>query len=120
LSPHFPKSRPTRIQDPKVTRPPATGHRPIVVGRSPAAMCTTVGRMINIASDFDDAFKKFEQNALDQMHEAMAQGLAEQMRELDRDNADAVDLKLESDTDDPRFQIDGERVRRRANEILAG
>jgi hypothetical protein len=76
--------------------------------------------MINIASDFDDAFKKFEQNALDQMHEAMAQGLAEQMRELDRDNADAVDLKLETDTDDPRFQIDGERVRRRANEILAG
>jgi hypothetical protein len=76
--------------------------------------------MINISNNFDNAFNDIERDAVNQMHETLAQGLAENMRELGRTDADAVVLELESDTDDPRFQIDGERVRRRANEILAG
>jgi len=74
---------------------------------------------IEITSSFDDAFIDFERQAVDLMHEQLARGLADQMREMGRDTADNVELELESDTDDPAFQIDGERVRRRANEILA-
>jgi hypothetical protein len=79
--------------------------------------------MINISSNFSSAFDGVERHVVDQMHEMMAQQLADKMRELGRENADAVDLQLESDTDNPKYQIDGERVRSRgvrsrANEIL--
>lgn len=76
--------------------------------------------MINISSNINGALDGFVKDAVEQMHESMAQGLAEQMRELNRDSADGVVLDVATDTDDLRFQVDAERVRRRANEILAG
>jgi hypothetical protein len=75
---------------------------------------------IEIHSNIDDAFDDFERQAVDAMHEQMAQGLADQMRDMGRTTADNVELDIESDTDDPKYRIDPERVRRRANEILAG
>ncbi|MCI4658930.1 hypothetical protein [Cryobacterium zhongshanensis] len=75
--------------------------------------------MINISSNLDDALDDFVKNAVEPMHESMAQGLAEEMRELKRASADGVVLDVATDSDDPRFQVDAERVRRRANEILA-
>ena len=70
--------------------------------------------------NFDDAFDSFERDVIDAMHEELAQGLADEMREMGRTDADGVELSTESDTDDPKYAIDAERVRRRANEILAG
>jgi hypothetical protein len=81
---------------------------------------STVGLMFNIESNLTNNFEGVEQYVVDQMHEAMAQGLADKMRELNRDNANDVELDLQTDTDNPQYQIDGERVRKRANEILAG
>lgn len=72
-----------------------------------------------MSDSLSDALHEFEQDAIDMMHEKMAEGLAEQMRELGRDTADGVAIETDVDSDDPKWQIDVERVRRRANEILA-
>ena len=73
----------------------------------------------NITSNLSDAFDDFERQAVDGMHEELAQGLAAEARKAGLHSADAIELEIESDSDDPRFAIDGERVRHRANEVLA-
>ncbi|QCR40988.1 hypothetical protein C1N74_11585 [Microbacterium sp. SGAir0570] len=54
----------------------------------------------------------------DQVHEAAAQQIADVARSEGLQSADSVSIELEP-TDDG-VEIDVERVRRRANEILAG
>lgn len=65
----------------------------------------------------EDAFAEFEREAMDQLYEGFAEQLAAIARENGQTNANEIELDLESD--DPGFVIDGERVRRRANEILS-
>lgn len=72
---------------------------------------------IEIHSNIGDLGDELERGAIAAVQEQMAQGLADQMRELGRSDANAVDLELDSDT--PGFEIDSEWVRARANEILA-
>lgn len=66
----------------------------------------------------DDAFDDFERQATDQLYEQLAQGLADQARDLGLTSANSIELESVSDESD--FQVDPERVRRRANEILLG
>lgn len=67
-------------------------------------------------SGLDDLEASLRGQMQDTVHESVAQALAERMRSLGRMNADDVEVDLKSDTSDP---IDIERVRARANEILA-
>lgn len=75
---------------------------------------------IEFTSNFDQIAKQIMAEASDRMHEAMAQGVAERAREEGMSTADNIQLELTSDSDDPELQIDADRVRARANEILAG
>lgn len=73
---------------------------------------------IEFTSNFDQIAKQIITEASDQMHEAMAQGVAQRAREEGLTSADSIQLELASDSDDPNLQIDTDRVRARANEIL--
>ena len=72
-----------------------------------------------IHSNLHGLAKRLTEGVVDQMHEAMANGVAAKAREHGLSTADNIDLDLTSDSDDPTLQIDVERVRARANEILA-
>ena len=79
---------------------------------------TVYVRRMGITGDgsMEDAFAEFEREAMDQLYEGFSEQLAAIARENGQTNANEIELDLESD--DPGFVIDGERVRRRANEIL--
>ena len=64
----------------------------------------------------DDLEASLRGQVQDTVHESVAQALADRMRALGRKDANDVVVDLRSDTEDP---IDIERVRARANEILA-
>lgn len=68
-------------------------------------------------SGLDDLEASLRGQVQDTVHESMAQAVADRMRSLGRKDANDVKVELTSDTDEP---IDIERVRARANELLAG
>lgn len=70
-------------------------------------------------SGFDDLQKNIHTAMTDQVHEALAEQLAEKARELGLDSADTINLEIETDSDSDGIQIDAGRVRARASEILA-
>lgn len=74
---------------------------------------------VEFTNNFDQVAKQIMAEASDQMHEAMAQRVAERAREEGVSSADDIQLEVSSDSDEPELQIDAERVRARANEILA-
>lgn len=78
------------------------------------------GMGIEISGNWDDFEKNVYETMSDQMHEAMAEGLAEKAREHGLSSADSIELDVSSDSESAELQIDAERVRARANEILAG
>lgn len=67
-------------------------------------------------SDFGKAFDNLANQIGDEMHEAVAQQLADIARENGLTSADNIQLNVEGNDG----TIDEARVRRRANEILAG
>ncbi|WP_295105318.1 hypothetical protein [uncultured Microbacterium sp.] len=71
-------------------------------------------------SGFDDVQKNIHKAMSDQVHEALAEQLAEKARELGLDSADTINLEIETDSDHDGIQIDAQRVRDRASQILAG
>ncbi|WP_413320307.1 hypothetical protein AA0Z99_05745 [Agrococcus sp. 1P02AA] len=75
--------------------------------------------MINISGDgFDGMFDDVMRQASDDAHEEMARGLADTARGHGLKDADSIELDLRSNSVDSL--IDAERVRRRANDLLAG
>lgn len=70
---------------------------------------------LEFTNNFDLVAKQIMTEVSDKMHEGLAQQLAEAARERGMSNADAIRL----DSDEPGSDIDVERVRARANEILA-
>lgn len=67
----------------------------------------------------DDAFEGLWSDISDSMHEQYAQATADAARENGLATADSIEIMVESDSTDSRTAIDIDRVRRRANEILA-
>jgi hypothetical protein len=61
-------------------------------------------------------FDNVMQEASDQIHESLAEEVATKVRAAGLTTADDVELDIESD----EIEIDYERVRARANEILRG
>lgn len=73
---------------------------------------------MGLSDDLDAFLGDAGDDAARDMHEQMAQGLAQQLRDAGQDTADDVELVPETDSDDPAYAIDVEWVRRRANELL--
>ncbi|WP_345752538.1 hypothetical protein [Microbacterium rhizophilus] len=67
----------------------------------------------------DDAFKGLWSDISDSMHEQYAQATADTARENGLTTVDNIQITFESDSTDPRTAVDIDRVKRRANEILA-
>lgn len=76
------------------------------------------GMGFEISGNFDGFEKKIYEEMSNRMHEAMAEGLAEKAREHGLSSADSIELDISSDSESAELQIDAERVRARANEIL--
>jgi hypothetical protein len=76
-------------------------------------------RSISAMGSIDDAFKGLWADISDSMHEQYAQATADAARENGLASADSIEITVESDSTDPRTAIDIDRVRRRANQILA-
>lgn len=72
---------------------------------------------IEFTSNFDRVAKQIMNEASDAMHEALAERVAATAREHGMSNADGVELQV---SDDSEGHVDAERVRARANQILAG
>lgn len=66
-----------------------------------------------------DFAKKLHQTLSDQLHEAMAQRLAEKARELGLNSTDSIRFEIASEDEASDFQIDADRVCSRADAILA-
>lgn len=76
---------------------------------------------ITISGDFDGLADKFMSMARDQAEEAAAEAVAEKARSAGLGSADTIKIDLTVDGDDDgKLGLDAERIRARANEILAG
>lgn len=74
---------------------------------------------IEISGDsLDGLADRIEKQATDIMYERLAESVAEKAREAGLSSADSIDIDIDIETD-TGTEIDVERVRRRANEILA-
>ncbi len=71
---------------------------------------------IEFTNNFDQVAKQIADEASDTMHEALAERVAETAREHGMSNADAIELEISEESEG---HVDAERVRARANEILA-
>jgi len=72
---------------------------------------------IEFTNNFDQIAKHIIDEASDTMHEALAEQVAATARENGMSSADGIELEI---SDDSEGHVDAERVRARANEILAG
>lgn len=64
-------------------------------------------------------FDDIQRQAVDDAHEHFAQDLAATARANGMSTADQIEIEIESVPAEAGWEIDAERVRRRANEILA-
>lgn len=67
---------------------------------------------------FDDLLDGVGDDA-DDVHEELAQGVADELRDAGLSSANSVDLPLDAATEALPFPVDVERIRRRVNDILA-
>lgn len=72
---------------------------------------------VEFTNNFDQVAKQIMAEASETMHEAMAEKVAAAAREHGMSNADSIELDVSEDSEG---HIDADRVRARANEILAG
>ena len=85
----------------------------------PSAASTLGGVGNSGFSDLDGMFDDIQRQAVDDAHELFAQDVAATARENGLATADEIDIDIESRPAEPGWEIDPERVRRRANEIPA-
>lgn len=68
----------------------------------------------------NEGFDGLWRDVADSMHEQYAQAVADAARENGLPTADDISIDVETDSSDSKKRVDVERVRRRANQILAG
>ncbi|CAL4859672.1 hypothetical protein [Microbacterium sp. MM2322] len=76
--------------------------------------------MGNFSDDLNAAFEGMIGEVVADAEQKLGEDLADRCREAGLDNADYADITIEQDEDSREFNIDPERVRAIANQILVG
>lgn len=75
--------------------------------------------MANFSDDFEGIIDDIIKEAVSEMEERMATDLAQQCRDSGLSSADSVEIDIEHTPESGDIRVDPERVRARANALLA-